>query len=332
MYSDGMGQVSNLTAKQGIGRPSVQLVVAEIYSVLDDLQRADGFGINTMVAPSLRHQLANQRFVDAIVDSGDVLGKRSLAAIRTAAPCVAIVNQDDPYMDPPPERRRWTIFRRTCHAYDLLVTPRRPKAVERVRALSGKLPLEVWFSADEVTHNCQPLGATDEQWTSELVCVGTWMPGHGAFLAELIRLGVPLTICGPRWQKAAEYTELSPHIRAEFLPGSGYSKAVGGAQVALVMLNGANGDLHTTRLTEIPAIGTAMLAPRTARHLELYREDEEAVFFDDAAQCARQSHRLLADTALRDRVAAAGHRRSFLNGTYNVPPIASILTAQEGRP
>jgi spore maturation protein CgeB len=116
-------------------------------------------------------------------------------------------------------------------------------------------------------------------------------------------------------------------VKSEFLSGTDYSKAIAGAKVAIVLLNGANNDLHTTRSAEIPAIGTAMCAPRTEHHLTLYKEGEEALFFDGVEECAAQCCRLLADDELRLSIADAGRRRAIENGTFNEPLMQSIVEA-----
>lgn len=74
------------------------------------LGRLGGPGIDWLVAQSLRRQLPAQRFDLVHVDSGDVIGRRSLIVLRSAGPVVSNYNPDNPYDDPPPERRRWTIF------------------------------------------------------------------------------------------------------------------------------------------------------------------------------------------------------------------------------
>lgn len=292
------------------------------------LNRFGGPGIDSLVAESLRKRLDAARFDIALVDSGDVVGPKALAAIRSVAAAVGNYCPDNPYVDPPPEGMRWTLHRRAARYYDLLITPRRPRASIDVRSKTGMDPLQVWFCADEVVHHPRHLTPAElQKWSSEVVFVGTWMPGRGKFLVDLIEQGVPVTIYGPRWHKAPERSILLPHLRADYLRGAEYSLAIQGAKVALVMLNGANADEHTTRSAEIPAIGTAMCAPRTAHHLELYREDVEAVFFDDARECAAACMRLLADDDLRERLAEAGRRRTFQNRTYNEPLMDSIVKA-----
>ncbi|EUB94925.1 hypothetical protein PMI07_002703 [Rhizobium sp. CF080] len=282
------------------------------------LNRAGGPGIDHLVAEGLSRRIGGQRFDLALVDCGDVIGPAALNVIRKAAPVIVNYNADNPFLDPSPERRRWSIFHRALPHYDLAIGVRRD-GIEAMMAGRGAGRIDtIWQCADELAH--RPLSLTQEErhrWSSEVVFVGTWMPGRGAFMARLIEKGVPLAIHGPRWQRAPEYRLLRPSIRSGHVEGADYTRAIAGAKIALALLNGANADLHTTRSAEIPAIGTAMCAPRTAHHQQLYRQGEEAAFFDGPDDCAETCKQLLADDDRRRKIADAGHRRTFANGTYN---------------
>lgn len=287
------------------------------------LRHAGGLGLDGLVKRALLRQIDDRRSFDlALVDCGDVIGPTSLAVISSRAGVVGNYNADNPYRNPSAEGRRWTLFRRIAGHYDLSVTPRRSHVEQEMRALGVTNPMIVWQCADEVAHRPVVLG---QEWASDIAFVGTWMPGRGAFLAALIDLGLPISIYGARWHKAPECRRLAPAIRAGHLHGDDYGRAIGGAKVALVLLNEANDDLHTSRSVEIPAIGTAMCAPRTAHHQELYAENEEAVFFSSVEECAAQCKRLLADRALRERVSRAGQRRFVANRTSNEVLMGQII-------
>ncbi|CAN7262254.1 CgeB family protein [Neorhizobium tomejilense] len=282
------------------------------------LNRAGGPGIDRVVANGLGRWIGGQRFDFALVDCGDVVGTAALNVIRKAAPIIVNYNADNPYLNPAPERLRWSILHRALPHYDLVVAVRRDGIEEMMAGRGARRIDTIWQSADEVVHRLlSPTLEEKSRWSSDVVFVGTWMPGRGAFMARLIERGVPLAIHGSRWKRAPEYRLLQPFIRSDHLEGFDYTRAIAGAKIALVLLNGQNADLHTTRSAEIPAIGTAMCAPRTPHHQQLYKEGEEAIFFDGADDCAEACKRLLADDGRRQAIADAGHRRTFANGTYN---------------
>ncbi len=171
---------------------------------------------------------------------------------------------------------------------------------------------------------------SDADWQrfgSEVAFVGTWMPERGPFMKRLIERGVPLRIFGPRWEKAAEYPVLAPHLMSQSLGDVDYVKAISGTKIALGLLSLGNEDLHTTRSMEIPAIGTLFCAPRTSDHEALYLDGTEAVFFDDADTCAEACTALLNDAGRRETIARAGFERAKRNNWFNERLCADILTA-----
>lgn len=286
------------------------------------LHGVGGIGIDSFVAASLSRQLQGYAADMAVVDSGEVIGPKALAIIRRVAPLVANVNLDNPYHDPPPERRRWQLFRRAARLYDLAVVPRREGIEAQMRRLGVRAPMPIWQCADEVANRRIPWSDDAEK---AVIFVGVWMPGRDTLLAELIEAGIPLRIFGARWERAPHLKRIESALTNRFLSGDDYGREIAKAQIALVMLNGANFDLHTTRSAEIPAIGAAMVAPRTSHHEALFEDGREAMFYSDAGECAAQCWRLLSDDDLRRRIADAGHARTFANGTFNEPLMQGIV-------
>ena len=222
---------------------------------------------------------------------------------------------------------RFSTYRRAVPEYDLVVVVRPPNVAEARESGARQVLLHPMVS-DEVAHAPRPLTpAIQAQWGSEVAFIGSWMPERGPFMLELVRRGVPLAIFGPAWQKAPEWPELQACHRAEYLDGDAYAYAVQCAKVTLGMLSKGNRDLHTTRTMEIPALGGLLCAERTAEHRAFYREDEEAVFWSDAAECATACLGLLADDARRERVAAQGRERALRNGYTSENLIRKVIGA-----
>jgi hypothetical protein len=95
---------------------------------------------------------------------------------------------------------------------------------------------------------------------------------------ELILLGVPLTIRGSGWHKSPEWSHLKGYWKGGSIHGDDYAKAIQCAKVNLGFVSKENRDLHTTRSSEIPALGGFFCAERTSEHINMYVEGEEAFF------------------------------------------------------
>jgi hypothetical protein len=213
--------------------------------------------------------------------------------------------------------------------YDLCVVVRDVSAVE-CRAHGARKVLKVWRSYDEVAH-CPDLAPklVPAQFSADVSFIGTWMrhEARDEFLLSLRERGLEIAVWGDRWDKSPLWRQLQPHWRGPNLVGSGYVSAIRGAKICLGLLSKGNRDLHTTRSVEIPYAGGLLCAQRTSEHLELYVEDEEAVFWSDADECATKCLELLADPEKRERIASAGMRRVRQNRVGNEDICRQILAA-----
>lgn len=95
------------------------------------------------------------------------------------------------------------------------------------------------------------------------------------------------------------------------------AKAIANAKVSLGFLRKENRDDYTQRTFEIPACGGVLLAERSRRHCEYYREGEEAEFFESAggAELVSKLQVLLRENTRREQIRTAG-RQAVLAGKH----------------
>ncbi len=285
--------------------------------------KTGALGLELLVRLKVLKAIGDRRFDLVLVDNGEMIGPALVKALKTRAPASVLFNLDHPF-----SRRdgaRWRLVKQALPLYDLFATPRRASA-DAARKAGVRHVMQMDFAADEVMH--RPLTLTPEdhvQYDADVVFVGVWMPERGPFMARLIERGVPLRLYGPRWSKAPEYALIKPHIAGDFMAEAAYARALQGAKIAIGQLSRGNEDLHTTRSLEIPAMGVLFCAERTADHLRMYRDGEEAVFWDDADECADLCLSLLADPARIRAIAEAGRRRAIANQGFNEPLMTRVL-------
>ncbi|MCI0539113.1 MAG: glycosyltransferase [Verrucomicrobiales bacterium] len=282
------------------------------------------FGRNR-VRRAVLSAIGEERFDVVWVDGGRVLDPSVLRLLRKRCHRLVNYNLDDPFGQR--DGRCWDTFRQSVPEYDLLCVVR----VENVReaiALGARRVLRVWRGYDPAAHSPKSLTAQDRQrLSSEVLFLGTWMSERGAFLVELVNRGLPLRIYGNRWNKAPEWPHLRKHWCGPGLLGDEYVKAIQCARISLGLVSRGNRDLHTQRSAEIPYIGSLLCAERTPEHLRMYREDCEAVFWQDAEECVRTCHKLLADEPARKAIAAAGRAKVERLGVANDLVVEGILSA-----
>ena len=286
--------------------------------------RIGGHVFSPWLAKRMGREIRAQKPFDLChVDNGEWVTPEVIDVLRQACGQVINYNIDDP--TGPRDRARFSAYRRAAFKYDLLAVVREEN-VEECERLGASRVLRVWRSADEVSHAPRLMTEkTREAWQSEVLFLGTWMPERGPFLLKLIQLGVPLSIRGAHWQKAPEWEHLRDHWIGGPVSGDEYAYAIQSAKVNLGLLSKGNRDLHTTRSMEVPSLGGVLCAERTPEHRQLYQEGVEAVFWSTAQECASLCKKLLADDALRESLAAAGHRRYVSAGYSNQSVLNQII-------
>lgn len=265
------------------------------------------------------------------VDHGRFIGPEFVRECRSAGLKTVVLNIDDPFGTR--DRYSWKLFRKTIPEYDLVVVFRELNVPE-AKALGAKEVMRIMMCADEVAHAPRQITAVNvRKYSSDVLFVGTWMPGRDEFLLRLVEHGVPLSIVGDRWQMAKEWNSLVPYWRS---PGvyndDEYATWIQCSKICIGLLSEGNRDMHTTRSTEIPMIGSLLCAERTPEHGAMYVEGEEAVFWSDADECARQCVALLADEPRRLAITEAGQERVFKNGFLNERVMGAVLDRLAGNP
>ncbi len=204
-----------------------------------------GHILSPWILRKLPAALKDSHFDVCFVDSGEWVTPKVIELLRRHARRIINYNIDDPLGMR--DVQRFVAYRRSIPYYDLCVVVRAENVAE-ARALGARDVLRVYRSADEVSHAPRTLTDADRRaWHSEVMFLGTWFPERGPFLLELALLGVPLTIRGANWNKAAEWSELQKFWAGGQIQGDDYAKAIQCARVNLGLLSKGNRDLHTTR-------------------------------------------------------------------------------------
>jgi spore maturation protein CgeB len=287
------------------------------------LFHAGGIGASAIIGSRLLSAVAATRPQLIWVNQGEFLGPGIVRKLRAFdVPVVNYVN-DNPFSGR--DGLRFYNYQKALPYYDLAVVTF-AENVEQATASGARRVTRAWLTADEEGHTSAVTSdAHRERYKSDVAFVGTWMPERGPFMVELLRRDVPLSIWGDGWQKAPEWPQLAANWRGGGLYDQDYVAAITSAKVCLGLLSKGNRNLHTSRSVEIPALGGLFCAERTSEHLALYEDGREAVFWDNAAECAAQCQRLLADEPLRRDIAHRGHERALRNNLFNEPLMAAIL-------
>jgi spore maturation protein CgeB len=144
-----------------------------------------------------------------------------------------------------------------------------------------------------------------------VVFAGHYEPdGRDLYINSLAEINIDIKVyCDATWKKsklANNISNLKIFPRAD---GEEYSKVISSANIAMCFMSKMNRDDYTTRCFEIPALGTLLLCERTNEMLNIYREDEEAVFFSSINELKSKVISLLNNREILEKITRAGNAR-----------------------
>ena len=243
------------------------------------------------------------------VNSGELIGSKSVKFLKSFHVPVILYNNDDPTGNR--DGNRFKTLLKSLSFYDLCVVRKEKKDAD-YEFYKAKKVFKVFMSYDEVTH--LPFNQQidiPKEFLSDVAFIGTWMrfEKRDEFLMKLITAGIKISIWGDRWEKSPYWHSLKKYYKGKSLSGREYVAAIQGAKICLGFLSKGNSDLHTRRSVEIPFSGGLLCAQRTSLHQEMYIENEEVLFWDDANECAAICKKILLDENLREQIRQSGMKK-----------------------
>jgi spore maturation protein CgeB len=240
----------------------------------------------------------------------DEILPKTIDLIRTISPASYLIayHNDNPFVG---VIRRFAMrhYRASLAIVDLALVYR-PSNIRNAFA-EGAKHVEVllpWFIRER--HKPIPAGETND-----VIYIGHFEnDGREKILQVLHDAGIQLRVYGTGWEKAQSRISWLAKQKIHQVWGTEYSALLSNAKISLVFLSAKNRDVYTRRCFEIPACGSLLMAPRTKELQHLFRDGEEAVFWDTAENLASRVNYYLKNDKLRATIANAGRTRLLKDG------------------
>jgi len=270
----------------------------------------------------LLRRAKRRRFDVVWIDKGLAIRGETLDELRRRLPGARLVAYSpDDMLNPTNQSPRYLA---SVDRYDLHVTTKSYN-VSELGELGARDVLFIDCAYDPATHRAIDLSPEEQRrFGAGVGFVGYFESDRAEWMYRLAESGIPVTVRGRNWRR---FGKSHPNFTSTdtFIGESEYPRIINATKINLGFLRKVNRDLQTTRSIEIPACRAFMLAERTAEHVRLFREGEEAEFFDSFEELRDKCRRYLADDEARRRIAEAGYRRCVEAGYSNEERLARVL-------
>lgn len=147
--------------------------------------------------------------------------------------------------------------------------------------------------------------------------IGTYSPKKEKILLEIAKKfpSIDLKIWGTQWEKSKS-TELQRYIQPSGVFGDLYAAAISASKINLGILServkgASSGDLITSRTFHIPAAGGFIIHEKNDESVLYFKEDEEAVFFEDINDLLKKIDFYLNHELERIKIKEKGYQRAI---------------------
>ncbi|HEY0786230.1 MAG TPA: glycosyltransferase [Acidobacteriaceae bacterium] len=248
------------------------------------------------------------------------------AAKRAGAQTVCYL-LDNPFG--PRHDGNWMQFLKVYKLFDLHCLVR---SVDVGRYSGWGLPfVKIMLSYDPQTHFPPAPGWGDADRRRELAYTGSPLEKRAAFLQSLGEAcGLPLSVAGPRWEKAWPPELLQKYVVGGMMKDAAYRASLWTSKINLAFMTRMNEEDVAHKAFEITACAQFLLAERSPGHQACFEEGREAEFFGSLEECADKARFYLAHPAEREAIAAAGRARSLRSGYDNDAQLARVLDRLDG--
>jgi spore maturation protein CgeB len=260
-------------------------------------------------------RLTGKKYDILFIEKGLSIKASTIIAAKKLYPFLKIVSYS---LDDVMNRNNSSVyFRRSIPLYDFLFTNKKYN-VEELKMMGAKNVFYFRNAFSPQVH--RPVHVTEEEkefFGCEVAFIGTFEDERAAYIKFLANNGIKIKIWG--WSKTAETSGMQHsniQIMQQHVYDDEYAKVVCSSKINLCFLRKENRDKETTRSIEIPACGGFMIAERTNEHRELFKEDEEAVFFNSKNELLQKIKHYLLNHNERVMIAKCGLARC-LNSNYS---------------
>jgi len=282
--------------------------------------------------PTINAYLVNQKIIsdaevikpDIIwIDKGLFVFPETLKRLRKLIKNLHFIHYSPDDMINP--QNQTTFYLHSIPLYELHVTTKSYNVGELYKLGAKKVLYVNNAYAPEIHKPYELTKEEKEKYSADVSFIGAPERERADSIFEIAKAGIKIVIWGNGWSKFLK-THPNIIIKHGWFADEEYCKIICASKINLAFLRKVNRDLQTTRTMEIPACGGFMLAERTDEHLELFKEDEEAVFFADNDELKSKIEYYLNDESKRKTIALNGLNRCRESNYDNITMVKKVFS------
>ena len=233
-----------------------------------------------------------------------VLGFKSINFLKKISKKTIFYCPDNPFKLR--DNQRWYLLKPNLKLFDLIIFMQKNRLKY---AKKNKLNNIVWihptFKIQE--HERKKVNFKNRKYKIDVLIIGTWFPERGKLFLKLIENKINVVVYGAKWKKFKFYRKYKKFINKQINNDNLYRDTIYSSKITLCLPSIENDDDITNKSLEIPHIGSLLLAKKTRTHSQLFRDNIDAIFFNDTNDCLLKIKYLLNNQEKILKISKAGY-------------------------
>jgi spore maturation protein CgeB len=241
----------------------------------------------------------------------------TLTQIKQKFPLIKLFNynNDDAFSEKYPSYF-WKLYKRSIHHYDHVFCYRAKNIADLKNIGYFKSSLLLPYYIDKNNFKKEQ---KNKKRNFDVVFIGHFEDdGRDDCIKMLIEKGYVVGLFGTGWEESAYYRYFINSLGSiKRLDTVSYNETLNNSKTALVFMSKLNNDEYTRRCFEIPPTGAVMISERTPALMNLFKEDEEIIFFENKTELDSKLNNLFNDKILLKKMSTNALRR-LLNDKHEL--------------
>lgn len=218
-------------------------------------------------------------------------------------------------------------YRKSIKYYDAIFTTKKYNLHELLKIGASRTELFIDSFNEELHKPLQEFEKIENK-DIDISFIGTFEKERSETLLWLAENGIKIIVYGNGWNKlAGKHPNL--FISKFAIYGEEYVKTINRTKINLCFLRKINRDQVTCRSIEIPGCGGFLLAERTERHKEFFKEGQEAEFFSSNHELLLKINYYLKNSIKIIEIGKAGRKKCLDSGYTMKQQIVNIFNLIE---
>lgn len=260
---------------------------------------------------ALNLQIVNSRLIKKVknvypdivwIDKGTYIYKETLESIKNINSKTIIVHHNTDDIES--EKHQFNNYLSSLDLYDAHFTCNKFN-IDYSKKISNS-----YFFYNEIGYDQNIFYPTNNKKMYDLFFIGHHEPDYEKYVSEITNKNISFFLGGPGWH--------SSNISKSKIAFNDYNEKIypgiiNKSSAGLGLYSKWNRNISSGRIFEIPATGAALFVKRNSFIETLYKEDSEAIFFDNPGELSTKIEDLFNNTELLQQIASNGYKKCLAN-------------------